>query len=113
MANEKSNILYLFDRPAEPVYVPKGEKKVAFDIPAGYLVSPNSLDVLMAYRAYQLHLWMVSARRSAIVHIATLSRCKFVFTSAHNIIVFAEYPEIDSRKIVAIEIYKLNQVVVM
>lgn len=40
-ANDKSNILYLFDRPAEPVYVPKGEKKVAFDIPADYLVSPN------------------------------------------------------------------------
>lgn len=31
-------ILYLFDRPTEPVFVPKGEKKVAFDIPASYLV---------------------------------------------------------------------------
>ncbi|XP_078040688.1 phenoloxidase 1-like [Augochlora pura] len=37
MANDKSGILYLFDRPAEPVYVPKGEKKVAFDIPDNYL----------------------------------------------------------------------------
>ncbi|KAK2587196.1 hypothetical protein KPH14_002940 [Odynerus spinipes] len=33
----KTEILYLFDRPAEPVYVPKGEKHVAFDIPADYL----------------------------------------------------------------------------
>ncbi|XP_043289152.1 uncharacterized protein [Venturia canescens] len=38
MAQEdKSGILYLFDRPAEPVYVPKGENKVAFDIPESYL----------------------------------------------------------------------------
>ncbi|XP_076646001.1 phenoloxidase 1-like [Halictus rubicundus] len=37
MANDKSGILYLFDRPAEPVYVPKGEKKVAFNIPKDYL----------------------------------------------------------------------------
>lgn len=37
--SDKSGILYLFDRPAEPVYVPKGEKKVAFDIPADYLVN--------------------------------------------------------------------------
>ncbi|XP_031828652.2 phenoloxidase subunit A3 [Nomia melanderi] len=37
MTADKSGILYLFDRPAEPVYVPKGEKKVAFDIPADYL----------------------------------------------------------------------------
>lgn len=34
---DKSGILYLFDRPAEPVYVPKGDKKVAFEIPADYL----------------------------------------------------------------------------
>ncbi|XP_046607726.1 phenoloxidase 1-like [Neodiprion virginianus] len=36
MSNDNS-ILYLFDRPAEPAYVPKGEKKVAFDIPPDYL----------------------------------------------------------------------------
>lgn len=39
MSTDKSGILYLFDRPSEPVYVPKGEDKVAFDIPAAYLVS--------------------------------------------------------------------------
>lgn len=40
MSNDdsKSGILYLFDRPAEPVYVPKGDKRVAFDIPPDYLV---------------------------------------------------------------------------
>ncbi|XP_012280424.1 phenoloxidase 2 [Orussus abietinus] len=37
MAAQNSGILYLFDRPAEPVYVPKGDKKVAFDIPSNYL----------------------------------------------------------------------------
>lgn len=39
MASNKSGILYLFDRPSEPVYVPKGDNKVAFDIPPDYLVS--------------------------------------------------------------------------
>ena len=39
MSSDKTGILYLFDRPAEPVYVPKGSNKVAFDIPADYLVS--------------------------------------------------------------------------
>jgi len=42
--NKKSDILYLFDRPAEPVYVPKGENKVAFNVPADYLVSTIPLD---------------------------------------------------------------------
>lgn len=37
--NKKSDILYLFDRPAEPVYVPKGENQVAFQVPDNYLVS--------------------------------------------------------------------------
>lgn len=39
MASDKSGILYLFDRPSEPVYVPKGDNKVAFVIPPDYLVS--------------------------------------------------------------------------
>lgn len=37
MAADNTAILYLFDRPAEPVYVPKGEQRVAFDIPPNYL----------------------------------------------------------------------------
>ncbi|XP_015593471.1 phenoloxidase 1 [Cephus cinctus] len=37
MASNNTGVLYLFDRPAEPVYVPKGDNKVAFDIPANYL----------------------------------------------------------------------------
>ncbi|XP_076290226.1 phenoloxidase 1-like [Lasioglossum baleicum] len=37
MAIDKSGILYLFYRPFEPVYMPKGQKKVAFDIPVNYL----------------------------------------------------------------------------
>ncbi|OXU22253.1 hypothetical protein TSAR_002571 [Trichomalopsis sarcophagae] len=31
------NLLLLFDRPNEPVYVPKGEQKVSFDVPPKYL----------------------------------------------------------------------------
>lgn len=45
--NKKSDILYLFDRPAEPVYVPKGENRVAFQVPANYLVSPLLFDALI------------------------------------------------------------------
>lgn len=35
----KNNILYLFDRPTEPIFMKKGENNVAFDIPSDYLVS--------------------------------------------------------------------------
>ncbi|XP_076636736.1 phenoloxidase subunit A3 isoform X2 [Colletes latitarsis] len=37
MSNNNSNILYLFDRPTEPVYVPRGDEKIGFDIPVDYL----------------------------------------------------------------------------
>ncbi|XP_046834983.1 phenoloxidase 1-like [Vespa crabro] len=46
--DSKSGILYLFDRPAEPVYVPKGDKRVAFDIPPDYLPDqyrPAAVDI--------------------------------------------------------------------
>lgn len=36
MAN-KSNLLLLFDRPQEPVFVAKGDKKAVFDVPNNYL----------------------------------------------------------------------------
>lgn len=36
---KKTDILYLFDRPSEPVVVPKGTKGVGFDIPEDYLVN--------------------------------------------------------------------------
>lgn len=45
--NKKSNILYLFDRPAEPVYVPKGENQVAFQVPDNYLVSLILFDIFI------------------------------------------------------------------
>ncbi|XP_058804269.1 uncharacterized protein LOC131671673 [Phymastichus coffea] len=32
------NLLLLFDRPHEPVFVPKGQKKVSFNIPTNYLL---------------------------------------------------------------------------
>lgn len=33
------NLLLFFDRPQEPVFVPKGEQKVIFEVPTNYLVS--------------------------------------------------------------------------
>lgn len=38
MAN-KTDILYLFDRPSEPIFIGKGDDNATFDIPAEYLVS--------------------------------------------------------------------------
>lgn len=38
MSANKNNLLLLFDRPQEPVFVAKGEKKAVFDIPDSYLV---------------------------------------------------------------------------
>ena len=35
---DKRNLLLLFDRPQEPVFVPKGTNKKAFDVPNDYLV---------------------------------------------------------------------------
>ncbi|XP_043262276.1 phenoloxidase 1 [Colletes gigas] len=37
MSNNNSNILHLFDRPTEPIYVPRGDEKIGFDIPVDYL----------------------------------------------------------------------------
>lgn len=36
------NLLLLFDRPNEPVYIPKGEEKINFDVPPEYLVINNN-----------------------------------------------------------------------
>lgn len=38
MAN-KNDILYLFDRPTEPIFIGKGDDNATFEIPAEYLVS--------------------------------------------------------------------------
>jgi hypothetical protein len=38
MAN-KNDILYLFDRPTEPLFVSKGDDNVSFEVPSDYLVS--------------------------------------------------------------------------
>jgi len=37
--SDKTNILYLFDRPTEPIFMGKGDGNVSFDLPADYLVS--------------------------------------------------------------------------
>lgn len=34
-----NNILYLFDRPTEPLFIEKDNSKVSFDVPPEYLVS--------------------------------------------------------------------------
>lgn len=36
---DKNNILYLFDRPTEPIFIGKGDDNVSFDVPTEYLVS--------------------------------------------------------------------------
>lgn len=36
---DRSNILYLFDRPKEPLFVAKGNDNVSFNVPSEYLVS--------------------------------------------------------------------------
>lgn len=50
MTDKKQNILLLFDRPQEPVFMVKGDKKAQFDVPQEYLVNyksnPTSLVLL-------------------------------------------------------------------
>lgn len=36
---DKNNLLHLFDRPNEPIFMEKGENGVTFDVPSDYLVS--------------------------------------------------------------------------
>lgn len=36
---DKSNLLLLFDRPAEPIFLKKGEDNATFDLPESYWVS--------------------------------------------------------------------------
>lgn len=36
MANQKKNLLFLFDRPNEPVFMPKGNEKAVFDVPDNF-----------------------------------------------------------------------------
>lgn len=37
-AKDDKSFLYLFDRPTEPLVVPKGEEKVVFNVPDEYVV---------------------------------------------------------------------------
>jgi hypothetical protein len=41
MANKANKILLLFDRPTEPVFMPKGDNNATFDVPQEYLVSKS------------------------------------------------------------------------
>lgn len=36
---EKNDILYLFDRPSEPIFTGKGDDNVSLEVPTEYLVS--------------------------------------------------------------------------
>jgi len=40
---DKNNILYLFDRPTEPIFIGKGDDNVSFDVPTDYLVSKTHI----------------------------------------------------------------------
>lgn len=51
-AQNSSNLLYLFDRPTEPLFIGKGDdpaKLVSFDVPPEYLVSLILLFILEGY----------------------------------------------------------------
>lgn len=48
---DKNNILYLFDRPTEPIFIGKGDENVSFDVPAEYLVSRTSILVLYRFQS--------------------------------------------------------------
>lgn len=39
MASDKNNLLLMFDRPTEPLFMGKGDNQVTFDIPEEYYVS--------------------------------------------------------------------------
>lgn len=41
--SDKKNLLLLFDRPQEPIFMPKGDQKKAFAVPPEYLVSIKCL----------------------------------------------------------------------
>ncbi|XP_015592859.1 phenoloxidase 1 [Cephus cinctus] len=52
MSRGVTDILYLYDRPAEPVFVPRGDNKVAFDVPASYLTDhyrSNAVEILSRF----------------------------------------------------------------
>lgn len=39
VSTSAKDLLYLFDRPTEPVFMPKGDVNAVFDVPEEYLVS--------------------------------------------------------------------------
>jgi len=45
---DNNNILYLFDRPTEPIFIGKGDENVSFDVPTEYLVSKTRI-ICIAY----------------------------------------------------------------
>jgi len=46
---DKNNILYLFDRPTEPIFIGKGDDNVSFDVPTEYLVSKIRIIFIIYY----------------------------------------------------------------
>ena len=49
MSNDRQiheNLVTLFDRPQEPVFYPKGTKKLVFDVPQNYLVNLNFIFII-------------------------------------------------------------------
>jgi hypothetical protein len=40
---EKKNLLLLFDRPNEPIFMPKGKEKAVFDVPDNFLTEKYEL----------------------------------------------------------------------
>lgn len=47
--SKEHTLHFLFDRPAEPVFLPKGDENAVFDIPTDYIVSGNDFFVFHFY----------------------------------------------------------------
>lgn len=51
---DKNNILLLFDRPTEPIFVGKGDDQTTFDVPPEYLVSKIKIILKLNCINYQI-----------------------------------------------------------
>jgi len=61
---DKNNILYLFDRPTEPIFIGKGDENVSFDVPTEYLVSKTRI-IFISYYYYLSQMCKPSIRISS------------------------------------------------
>ena len=49
-----NNLTYLFDHPKEPLFVPRGEENITFNVPNEYLVSLVIVDSTIRTRCLKI-----------------------------------------------------------